>query len=535
MQASDLRLDELVEFSRGSLNLHGRRLILHDLHSFAEFRRDLINMVGMDQARRILTRFGYFWGQADAAAMRRLFQWDDLEEILRAGPQLHCLQGVVNSVVKFLKVDAEKGEFEMHLAWHDSGEAQEHLLAFGKSTEPVCWMLVGYASGYASFCMGKEVYFIEQRCAGKGDAACTAIGRDKRSWGERLTAELPYYQADDIRGKILKLTAELERRNLELDRQREQLGLAKGRSVKGFVEVRSRAFQHVVNMASHVAPFNTSVLITGESGVGKEVLARHIHRRSNRSTGPFVPVSCGALPETLLESELFGHKAGSFTGAVSDRVGLFEQASGGTLFLDEIGDVSAAVQMKLLRVLQEREVYRVGESTPRKVDVRIVSATNRNLAKAIDQGEFREDLYYRLGVIVIEVPPLRDRPEDILPLARYFVNRFAGQLDRPALRLDTQCLDGLQAYDWPGNVRELENAIERAAVLTPDETIRMECFPPSVRTRAAARPTGGIRRSLKEVEHEHIQAVLKLTNGNRTRAAEILDISPSTLWRKLRG
>jgi two-component system response regulator HydG len=535
MKAQDLRLNELVDFSRGLLSLHGRRLVLHDLHSFAQFRKDLTGMVGLDQTRRIMTRFGYFWGHADAAAMRRIFQWDDILELLRAGPQLHSLQGIVNSVVKSLAFDEASGNFEMHVVWHDSGEAQEHMLGFGKGDQPVCWTLVGYASGYASFCLGKQIYFIEQKCVAKGDLVCMAIGKNLESWGDELSADLPYFQAEDIQGKIMELTADLKRKDKELARQREQLGLARHTSVSGLVEVRSTAFLRVMDLASRVAPFDTSVLITGESGVGKEVLARHIHRTSHRSKGLFLPVNCGALPETLLESELFGHKMGAFTGAVSDRVGLFEQAAGGTLFLDEIGDVSPAVQMKLLRVLQEREVYRVGESTPRKVDVRIIAATNRNLTQAITEGQFREDLYYRLGVIVIEVPPLRQRPEDILPLARHFVDRFRRKLNRPELRLSASCLDSLQAYGWPGNVRELENTIERAAVLTYDGTISEEYFPPAMRGHSAGQArAGGLRRSLAEVEAEHIQAVLKLTDDNRTQAADILGISPTTLWRKLR-
>lgn len=535
MKAQDLKLSELIDFSRGQLSLHGRRLVLHDLHAFAQFRKDLAEMVGFDRARRVLTRFGFFWGQGDAAAMRRIFQWDDIEELIKAGPQLHSLQGVVNCVVKSLDIDATRGTFDMQVAWHDSGEAQEHVLAFGQGEHPACWMLVGYASGYASFCLGKNVYFIEQKCVAKGDPVCLVVGRDQDSWGEELAPNLSYFQAEDIQGAILELNADLKRKDAELARQRAQLGLGDKTALLNLVEVRSKAFQRVLEMATRVAPFDTSVLITGESGVGKEVVARHIHRNSHRSKGPFLPVNCGALPETLLESELFGHKAGAFTGAVSDRVGLFEQASGGTLFLDEIGDVSPAAQMKLLRVLQEREIYRVGESSPRKVDVRVLAATNRNLAEAISQREFREDLYYRLGVIVIEVPPLRERSDDILPLARHFVERLSQKLGREDLRLDAACVDALQSYDWPGNVRELENAIERAAVLTPDGTIREEYFPPALRGRVSGHAPGFVRRSLAEVEHDHIHAVLRLTDGNRKHAADILGVSPSTLWRKLRN
>jgi len=247
-------------------------------------------------------------------------------------------------------------------------------------------------------------------------------------------------------------------------------------------------------------------------------------------------VNCGALPETLLESELFGHKAGSFTGAISDRIGVFEEAHKGTIFLDEIGDVSSSVQVKLLRVLQEREIMRVGESKPRKIDVRVMAATNQDLSKAMREGRFRDDLYYRLSVIEVLVPPLRERKEDILPLARYFVERLSKRLKIRNLRMDATCIDYLLAYSWPGNVRELDNVLERAAVLSKDGVILPEFLPPTVVHLKSGVSSNSevVRRSLSEVEQDHIQAVLELTNDNRSRAAKILGISSTTLWRKLK-
>ena len=301
--------------------------------------------------------------------------------------------------------------------------------------------------------------------------------------------------------------------------------------------MRSASFRRALEIASRAAPFDTSVLVTGETGSGKEVLARYIHEQSERAAEVFLAVNCGALPETLLESELFGHKAGAFTGAVSDRTGLFEQAAKGTIFLDEIGDIGHAMQMKLLRVLQNREIFRVGESVPRKIDVRVIAATNKDLDKAVAEGRFREDLLYRLRVIEIEVPPLRERREDILPLARHFAKKFARRLKLPDLRLDATCLDYLLAYSWPGNVRELENALERAAVLSVDQVIRPESLPPKILHAEAfdAKRSRSPARSLAEVERDHIHAVLAHCEGNRTRAAEVLGISPSTLWRKLKA
>jgi len=277
-------------------------------------------------------------------------------------------------------------------------------------------------------------------------------------------------------------------------------------------------------------------LITGESGSGKEVLARHIHSLSPRADRLFLGVNCGALPETLLESELFGHKSGSFTGAIDNRIGVFEEAHKGTIFLDEIGDVSSSVQVKLLRVLQEREIVRVGESKPRKIDVRVMAATNQDLSKAIREGKFRDDLYYRLCVIEILVPPLQQRKEDILPLARHFVERLAKKLKMPNLRLDATCIDYLLEYSWPGNVRELENILERAAVLSKNEVILPESLPPTVVHSETRRRSDSelLTRSLAQVEQDHIEAVLELTSQNRSRAAKILGISSTTLWRKLK-
>jgi two-component system, NtrC family, response regulator HydG len=534
MKAKDLRLEEIVDFSEGRFSLHGRRLVLHDLRAFAQFRKDLVKSVGPEHTRRCLTRFGYFMGEADAAAMKRIFHWDNLSELVRAGPRLHTIQGVAKAVVKEMVLDEAAGRLEMSLVWHDSAEAEGRVAEDGKADHPICWILMGYASGYASHCMGKPIYFIEQQCRAKGDRVCSATGKDEASWGRDLKPYLPYFTAGDIQAKIRTLTQELRRKTRELAAERQKLG-ALGGIKAPLVEVHSERFRRVLELASRIAPFDTSILITGETGTGKEVMARYIHRLSRRAPGPWVAINCAALPETLLESELFGHKAGAFTGALQDRLGLFEQAQAGTLFLDEIGDITPALQMKLLRALQEREIMRVGESKARKIDVRLIAATNRNLIQEVAEGRFREDLLYRLRVIEIEIPALRDRPEDILPLARYFVQKFSRQMKLPRLRLGAACIDLLQAYAWPGNIRELENAIERSAVLSRDDLILPEYLPPTVLygSRPAA-PAGGASRALAHVEADHIQTVLRQTGGNRSRAARTLGISPATLWRKLK-
>jgi DNA-binding NtrC family response regulator/predicted hydrocarbon binding protein len=536
MRAEDLKLDELVRFSQGLVELHGHRYVLHDGFSMAQFRHDLVQMLGEDQARRVFTRFGYFWGQADAAAMKRLFNWDNIREWLLAGLMLHMLEGFAVTELKSLEINEAQGHFRMELSWHDSIEVDEQLLELGAAKRPSCWKMIGYASGYASYCMGKRVYFIEKGCKAAGKPECFAVGKDVDSWGAgELAAHLPYFQADAVSADVLRLSQQIREQQLELDRHRQMLQEAQRGPTIGGTEVRSRAFLKVIQTANRVAKFDISVLITGETGVGKELLARHLHSQSPRVDAPFLPVNCGALAETLLESELFGHKAGSFTGAVRDHAGLFEEARGGTIFLDEIGDITPGLQVKLLRVLQEHEIMRVGETRPRKVDIRVIAATNHDLEKAIAEGTFRKDLYYRLSVVRIHVPTLRERRDDVLPLARHFTKIYAKRLGLPRLRLDAASLDFILTYSWPGNVRELENAIEHAAVLCSDGLIRPENLPPHIlMPLSLAEDDSGPGRSLEAVELEHIRRVLKETNGNRVEAARILKIGMTTLYRKLR-
>ncbi len=536
MKAEELALGELLDLSEGRFDLHGRRLVLHSSDAMAQLRKDLIETVGLEQARRLLTRFGNFWGRADAAAMKRIFRWDTVEDWIRAGPRMHTLQGVSRVTVKALDIEPAAGRFHMEVTWHDSAEADEQRLALGPSIEPVCWTMVGYASGYASFCTGLEVFFVEDKCRGKGDRVCSAVGRDRPSWGQEIEPYVSYFHADDIQGHVMRLTVELKEKMKEIARQRRRIASLEKVAGVTPVEVHSSAYRQVIEFASRVARHDSSVIITGESGTGKEVLARHIHRVSPRSEGPFLAVNCGALPETLLESELFGHKAGAFTGASRDRLGLFEEANGGTVFLDEIGDVSPNMQTKLLRVLQEREIVRVGENRPRKVDNRVIAASNKDIKRAVKDGRFREDLYYRLGVIEIEVPALRNRREDIVSLARHLVAKTAARLGMDQLRLDSTALDCLNSYNWPGNVRELENVLERAAVLCRDGVIRPEDLPLGIAQTLSAplHLQTASDQSLQEVQRRHIQAVLESVGGCRSRAAKILGISSATLWRRLR-
>ena len=298
----------------------------------------------------------------------------------------------------------------------------------------------------------------------------------------------------------------------------------------------NRAWLDVLRLAEAVAPTESTVLITGESGTGKEVVARYIHDLSGRADAGFQSINCGALPEGLLESELFGHVKGSFTGAVKDKAGLFTAAAGGTFFLDEIGETTPATQVKLLRVLQHREVIPVGATDAQPIDTRIIAATNRDLEEEIKRGGFRRDLFYRLNVIAVHLPPLRDRADDVLLLAESFLQRAGELRGESPKRLDDAAAEVLQGYQWPGNVRELENALERAVILTAGEMIGVGGLPervterrsePLLAERAAVNPT------LETIERAYIQFVLQSEQGNKTRAAEVLGIDPSTLHRKL--
>ena len=299
---------------------------------------------------------------------------------------------------------------------------------------------------------------------------------------------------------------------------------------------KSRKFLDVLRFADIVAPTDSTVLIGGESGTGKEVLARYIHDASLRADGPFLSINCGALPETLLESELFGHVKGSFTGAVRDKQGLFAAARGGTFFLDEVGEMPASLQVKLLRVLQQREVIPVGATEALPVDVRIIAATNRELEEEVRRGNFRSDLFYRLNVLAMDLPPLRDRRDDLLLLIDRFLQDLANERGIEVKALSAEALDAVMVYEWPGNVRELQNALEHATVLTKGSLIEPQHLPERI-TRQKKEPLVADRSqpnpTLDLIERAYIMFVLQAEGGNKTRAAEALGIDPSTLYRKL--
>jgi two-component system response regulator AtoC len=306
---------------------------------------------------------------------------------------------------------------------------------------------------------------------------------------------------------------------------------------------KSPQFTSVFEVIKRLSPYNTTVLITGESGTGKELIARAIHEHSPRRGKPFIAINCGAIPETLMESELFGHKKGAFTDASRDKKGLFEEASGGTLFLDEVGDLPLHLQVKLLRALQEQTIRRVGDENDIAIDVRVISATLRNLEEEMAQGRFRDDLLYRLNVISIHLPPLRERPEDISVLTKHFLKKHSKRLGIAEKKLPAEVIKLLVEYPWPGNARELENCLERALVLSDGDTVELSALPPHIVTSEEGAPaiisqaystSLSIKESTAKLEVDLITKALALTKGNKTQAAKILEISHRTLLYKLK-
>ncbi len=536
MRAEDLDLRELLAFEPkgGVIRFGGQRALVFDAVALGILRKQLIEGLGLAAARGILTRFGYAHGRRTAESMRRDFPWESEREWQIAGGRLHMLLGLV-SIERPVQAPGGAPEPFAEAIWHESYEAEQHLLHVGRSGEAVCWTLAGFASGYLSYANGREVYCIEDRCRGKGDPACHVVGRFREDWGAAIEPHLPFYEKESTDSALEVVASALRSAERRLRARREELARfdpeAKERS--GIV-VRSEAMSRVLELALRIAKVESTALVTGESGVGKERFAKLIHEESPRAGRPFVAVNCGAVAETLLESELFGHARGAFTGADRERAGLFEAADGGTLFLDEIGEVSPGMQVKLLRALQEKEIRRVGESRSRPVDVRIVAATNRNLAGEVQAGRFRQDLYYRLRVIELRVPPLRERPEDVLPLARVFLAETARRMGRKVTGFTPRAADQLLRHDWPGNVREVQNAIEHAVAIGTGSRVDVHDLPEELRAAMPRPRPAGRTRKLSEVEREYVLAAVESAGGNRTRAARDLAIGLATLKRKVK-
>jgi DNA-binding NtrC family response regulator len=543
---TNLHLAELLDFrpDQGIIRLHEQRVVILSAAAMGLLRKELIDTLGVETAERLALRFGFADGYHDAVNLRERSKWTDPREGIGAGAMLQTLEGIVRVDVRKVDYDAESGRFEEEVMWHDSYVAEQHVHHYGKSAAPVCWSLVGYASGFVSACLGKEIYFREMSCAAQGAKHCVAIGRDAESWGGEIEtiradfqAAIVGHEVERLHEAVSKRLKELDRRERLLERRERELNLLRAR-VNRHAEARhfvagSQAMQDVLEMAARVAPLDTTVLIYGESGTGKEFIVRLIHDQSPRAGAPFVSINCAALTETLLESELFGHVRGAFTGAVRDKAGLFEVAGHGTIFLDEIGEIAPTVQAKLLRALQEREIRRVGAERNIRIHARVVAATNRDLRAAVEAGTFREDLYFRLGAFVITVPPLRDRREDIPPLVHHFLIRAAGRMKKDVTTVSAEAMSALMNYRWPGNVRELEHAVERAVILANGPSIRLRELPPELTQKSRTR-AGDDTLDLQEQERRMIERALERFQGNRKKAAEALKISTVTLWRKMK-
>ncbi len=537
MRADDLAHEELLELDPegGAIRFAGQRALLLDAVAMGLLRKYLVENFGLTAARAVLTQFGFAHGWRMAEAMQAEFKWDTEDDWRRAGTRIHALEGLFR--VEGGSKEPLSKEGVMLIA---SYEAEQHLLHFGRSDEPMCWTICGLTSGYISRTVGKEIYVLEDGCMGKGDAGCHLLGRTREEWGDERAEELRFFEPGRLKEcldvSLHRVTETLKETERKLREHRRALvRVATDVEEPLGIIAKSAAMEQLVDLARRVAKFDATVLITGESGSGKERIARLVHEESTRATGPFIAVNCGAITETLLESELFGHARGAFTGANQDRPGLFEAANNGTLLLDEVGEISKGMQVKLLRALQEREIRRVGENKNRRIDLRVLAATNRDLALAVAEGSFRQDLYYRLKVVELNVPPLRERRDDILPLARVLLADAALRMKRKITGLAPATADQLLRYHWPGNVRELENAMERAVALARGNRVDLADLPEEIR-QAFPTPvaTKGALRSLEEIEKDYIIAALKVNGGNQTQTAEQLKIGSATLYRKLK-
>ncbi|MDT7837039.1 sigma 54-interacting transcriptional regulator [Aquabacterium sp. OR-4] len=580
--------DELVsrlhfDAREGRIWLNQQRMLLLHNSAMGVLRQELIESLGLDRARGLITRMGYNCGAHDAELARELRCSDRPAEAVTIGPQLHMLEGVARVEAVTLELDEEAGHFLGEFNWHGSAEAEAHVQVYGIVGHTACWQQVGYASGFVSRFMGRPVVFRELQCRAQGAPHCVIVGRPAEAWGDAADAadDLAHLRADALSQGVAALpTGPAPEPGAAPSAARHLLGDS---AVVGV----SAGFNAVCHMVRRAADTRATVLFLGESGVGKEVLAQALHRIGPRAQGPFVAINCAAIPDELIESELFGVDKGGYTGALASRPGRFERAHGGTLFLDEIGILGWTAQGKLLRALQAREIERVGGTATMPVDVRVVAATNLDLKNEVQAGRFREDLYYRLNVLPIRVPPLRERREDIPVFMNHFLHQYNRRDGRQVSGFTGRAIDAMLAYHWPGNIRELENLVERGVVLasdggaidTPQLFLGDEQLPAdwlalqrdgSLRNRAGAlndadegstaspcrddlgeahtlgqrvqdllagRCAGGREAQvpLDALEAELVRRAMAATGGNQSAAARLLGLSRSQLIYRLKG
>ncbi|MEN9985632.1 MAG: hypothetical protein RI925_1134 [Pseudomonadota bacterium] len=449
----DLR--ELVRFSceTGHIWLAESRMLMLHASAMALLRRELIQQVGPELARNLLTRVGYQSGMNDAEIARKIRGSANPQDAFVVGPQLHMLEGSVKVIPVRMAFDQAAGQFDGEFLWEGSWEADAHVRDFGHTDDPMCWMQIGYASGYTSAFMGQFILFKEVECAAAGRSHCRIVGKPLAEW-EDAEDYRHFFAQDSIQTQLQALQHQVEvlRRSAQHPPCDGMIGSATN-------------FRHACHLIHRAAASAVTVLLQGETGVGKERFARLLHKQSPRREQPFIAVNCAAIPENLIESELFGVEKGAYTGAQHTRMGRFERADGGTLFLDEIGELPLAAQAKLLRVLQEGEIERLGDQKVRKINVRLVAASHVDLKQAVADGRFRADLYYRIHVYPVVIPPLRERRSDIPLLAEAIIERLTALHEKPVCGITDKALRALQAQAWPGNVRELENTLELGLIL----------------------------------------------------------------------
>ena len=536
---ADLRRLLRFEPSSGAVWLGDKRMVLTHTAGLAALRQDLVSSVGAEHARRLLTRMGYACGLGDAELAKKMRPGQSLEDAFLVGPQLHMLEGAARVTPLKLIIDAPAGKFYGEFRWDQSWEAYAHRQKFGQVEEPACWTLLGYASGYTSAFMGRLILFKETACAASGADHCHIVGRPIEEWPDG-EAHRVYFGDASLLEKIEALQSQVEAL---------KSSIAPGVPATSLVGA-SAAFRKAYALMEKVAPTQVTVLLTGETGVGKERFARAVHELSPRRTAPFVAVNCAALPSELIEAELFGVEKGAYTGAHASRSGRFERADGGTLLLDEVGELPLAAQAKLLRVLQEGEIERVGGETTRKIDVRLVAATNVDLEEAVRAGRFRRDLMYRLNVYPIALPALRERRTDIEPLAQSMLARFSALHGKRVSGFGERALQALEQHDWPGNVRELENLVERGVILAsqggmieaehlfPNQPeapstgldARGQLAPlPSERDDALCERILASGRALPELESQVLDFAVAKAGGNLSEAARLLGLTRAQL------
>ncbi|MDV2441882.1 sigma-54-dependent Fis family transcriptional regulator [Acinetobacter gerneri] len=530
-------LDKIVFDSKhGQIWFDENRMLLMHTSMMGYLRKDLHQMLGLERTKHFFIRCGYQAGMRDAEVTSILRPNLNEAEAFMAGPQMHGIRGMVQVDVNELQLSHDLKQFYADFNWLNSFEAEVHLSEFGPSEEPACWMLLGYACGYSSFVMGQTIIYQEIQCVAKGDECCRIIGKPLQEW-ENSDELIRFMSPDPVSDEIIALQAELNelKKNIYTDAENDYaLFNAIGESA---------AYRKVCDLLIKAAGSKVAVLLQGETGVGKEAFARGIHENSQRNTSPFVAVNCACIPPDLIESELFGVEKGAFTGATQTRIGKFERADQGTIFLDEVIELSPRAQAALLRMLQEGEFERVGDTKTRKVDVRIVAATNEDLQQAVKDGRFRADLYYRLNIFPVMIPPLRERREDIPLLINHFLSRFENLYDKTLKGLSDKAKNFVMKYEWPGNIRELENLLERATLLTDhQQEIKLSSLFPQLDEQEQASSSDydhvdalfTEQFSLEKYEQQIIRTAMQKSGQNISEAARILGISRATLDYRLK-